>query len=120
MTKGSHLESITAIVTYRKKKLGVWLVDHSGLGINEMLVEEKLAKYTENDENLINMITNSGGHSGPASTVSNLPEQLLDLHSVVKSSGDRGAVNVRHLVLRSLFVYEELSFLQLLSKSKRF
>lgn len=48
---------MVAVITYKKKdKLGIWLLDHAGRGINETLVEEKYAKYTETDEKLTQLV----------------------------------------------------------------
>ena len=109
LTCESHLRSLVAVITNRKKdKMGIWLLDHRGQGINETLVHEGFAKFIDTDENLMNMLT-SGEDTNKEfeflDRVSTLNEDILNLES------NEDPYKVRTILYRSWRLYEQLNIL---------
>jgi len=53
LTRNSHLAPLQAIIRGREgDKVAVWLIDKDGEGINELMVDEGLAKYDQGDYTL--------------------------------------------------------------------
>ena len=109
LTCESHLRSLVAVITNRKKdKMGIWLLDHKGQGINETLVHEGFAKFIDTDENLMNMLT-SGEDTNKEfeflDRVSTLNEDILKLEL------NEDPYKVRTILYRSWRLYEQLNIL---------
>jgi len=107
---GSHLRSLVAVITYRRKdKVGIWLLDHKGQGINETLVHEGFAKFIDTDENLMNMLS-SGDDTNKEfellNRVTALNEDILNL-----DPNEEDPYKVRTILLRSWRLYEQLNTL---------
>jgi len=107
---GSHLRSLVAVITYRRKdKVGIWLLDHKGQGINETLVHEGFAKFIDTDENLMNMLS-SGEDTNKEfellNRVTALNEDILNL-----DPNEEDPYKVRTILLRSWRLYEQLNTL---------
>jgi len=106
LASGSHLRSLVAVITSRRKdKVGIWLLDHKGQGINETLVHEGFAKFIDTDENLMNMLS-SGEDTNKEyeflNRVVSLNEDILNLEK------NEDPYKVRTILYRSWRLYEQL------------
>ena len=102
------MTSLVAVITNvhehsKGNKYGIWLLDHEGRGINEVLVNEGFAKFIDTDENLNQIIDK----------VEDKPEEekvmasVLTLHDEVMDSEDSSSAKVHSILMRSYKLYEQ-------------
>jgi len=94
LTRNSHEQALQAIIRDREgDKLALWLIDGSGVGINETLVEEGLAKYDPEDSHLQESLKHGRNledeRSNLVREVMHLQKEILEL-----SGGEEGKIDL--------------------------